>query len=105
MYTAFIGGSRIVPTLIAWTLSDVRPLLPAWGGPLLHECRDFIWGGLPFLTWTLTLAVTSGADRVVLGWFVPTAEVGWYAAAFRIFGIPVFLPNLIMTPLFPALSR
>jgi O-antigen/teichoic acid export membrane protein len=72
---------------------------------LYRQCRDFIWGGLPFLTWMLTLAITSGADRVVLGWFVPAAEVGWYAAAFRIFGIPVFLPTLIMTPLFPALSR
>jgi len=104
-YTVMIGGSLIVATVIAWRWSGIRPTLPPWGPALIQEFRRFIWGGLPFFVWMTTLAVTSGADRVILGFFVPTAEVGWYAAAFRIFGIPVFLPNLIMTPLFPALSR
>jgi O-antigen/teichoic acid export membrane protein len=53
----------------------------------------------------VVLTVTSGIDRVLLGGFVPAAEVGWYAAAFRIIGIPIFIPTLVITPLFPALSR
>ncbi len=51
------------------------------------------------------MTITSGIDRVLLGAFVPAAEVGWYAAAYRVFSIPVFIPTLIITPLFPALSR
>ena len=34
-----------------------------------------------------------------------TSEVGWYAAAARIIAIPIFIPTLVVTPLFPALSR
>jgi O-antigen/teichoic acid export membrane protein len=105
MYAAITGLALIATTFIGWTLSGLRPTLPPWGPALVSECRRFIWGGFPFLTWMLTLAVTGGADRVILGFFVPVAEVGWYAAAYRIFIIPVFIPNLIMTPLFPALSR
>jgi O-antigen/teichoic acid export membrane protein len=105
VYTAIVAVSTIGTTVVAWKMSGIRPILPPWGTPLFTSCRDFIWCGLPFLTWMLTLAVTGGADRVLLGVFVPAAEVGWYAAAYRIFAIPIFLPTLIITPLFPALSR
>jgi O-antigen/teichoic acid export membrane protein len=36
---------------------------------------------------------------------VPANEVGWYAAAYRIIGIPGFIPTMVIAPLFPALSR
>ncbi len=104
-YAAVTSAALVGTTLVAWKLSGVRPTLPLWGAALFSQCREFVWGGFPFLTWMLTLSVTSGADRVVLGFFVPTAEVGWYAAAYRIFAIPVFIPTLVMNPLFPALSR
>jgi O-antigen/teichoic acid export membrane protein len=61
--------------------------------------------GLPFLAWNLTLIFYGQIDRVLLGVFVPTQEVGWYAAAYRIIGITVFVPTLVVSPLFPALSR
>jgi O-antigen/teichoic acid export membrane protein len=105
VYAAIVAFCTIATTLVAWKLSGIRPVLPPWGPALFRTCREFVWRGLPFWTWMLTLAVTGGADRVLLGMFVPAAEVGWYAAAYRIFAIPVFLPTLIMTPLFPALSR
>jgi O-antigen/teichoic acid export membrane protein len=104
-YTFIVGASAVASTVIGWKLSGLRPTLPLLGGSLVQDIRDFIWGGFPFLTWNFTLAITSGIDRVLLGLFVPAAEVGWYAAAYRIFAIPLFIPTLIMTPLFPALSR
>lgn len=104
-YTFIVGASAVASTVIGWKLSGLRPTLPSPDSFLVSEIRDFICGGFPFLTCNLTLAVISGVDRVLLGIFVPAAEVGWYAAAYRIFAIPVFIPTLIMTPLFPALSR
>jgi O-antigen/teichoic acid export membrane protein len=104
-YTFIVGGATVATTAVGWKLSGLCPTLPTFNRALLLESRDFIWGGFAFLTWNLTIAVTGGIDRVLLGLLVPAAEVGWYAAAYRIFSIPVFIPNLIMTPLFPALSR
>jgi O-antigen/teichoic acid export membrane protein len=105
VYTAIIGISMIVVTGIGWKLSGLRPIFPPVTRALFAQFREFIQGGFPFWTSTLTLTITTGIDRVLLGAFVPAAEVGWYAAAYRVFSIPVFVPTLIITPLFPALSR
>jgi O-antigen/teichoic acid export membrane protein len=105
VYAAILGGAIIVATVGGWKLSGLRPSLPITTRELYRESREFIWGGLSFLTWNLTLSITSGIDRVLLGMFVPVGEVGWYAAAYRIIAIPIFIPTLIATPLFPALSR
>jgi PST family polysaccharide transporter len=51
------------------------------------------------------MAFYGGIDRILLGFFVSSSELGWYGAAYRIIGIPIFIPNLVITPLFPALSR
>jgi len=104
-YSATVGVSGIAMTLIGWKLANLRLSLPRFDRALLHSFREQLSGGIPFWTWSLTLTLTSGIDRVLLGAFVPTVEVGWYAAAYRIFSIPVFIPTLIVTPLFPALSR
>jgi O-antigen/teichoic acid export membrane protein len=104
-FSAIVGASAIGATMLGWKLSGLRPTLPPLDLSLLRKCREFVGGGFPFLAWNLTLAITSGIDRILLGLFVPAAEVGWYAAAFRIFSIPIFIPTLIMNPLYPALSR
>lgn len=105
VYTAIIGLAAIGCTIVGWQMSGLRPALPSPLSVLLRQSGEFIWGGLPFLTSSLTIAVMSGIDRVLLSFFVPAAEVGWYAAAYRVFAIPLFIPTLIMNPLFPALSR
>jgi O-antigen/teichoic acid export membrane protein len=95
----------IASAVTSWILSGVRPTLPALDFALLREVKEFARGGLPFMSWNLTLAVYGGIDRLLLGFFVPAAENGWYAAAYRIVGITVFIPSVIVAPLFPALSR
>jgi len=104
-YAAAGGAAIALTTLAGWKLAGLRPTLPPLGGPLIRDSVEFIRGGFPFWTWNLTLSITGGIDRVILGIFVPASEVGWYAAAFRIIGIPLFIPTLIVTPLYPALSR
>jgi O-antigen/teichoic acid export membrane protein len=61
--------------------------------------------GLPFFGWTLTMQFYGQIDRILIGYLAPVEVVGWYAAAVRIIAIPVFVPMLIVTPLFPALTR
>ena len=61
--------------------------------------------GLPFLSWQVTSLVYGYIDRILLGMLVPTSQVGWYAAAYQICAIVVFVPTLVIGPLFPALSR
>jgi O-antigen/teichoic acid export membrane protein len=105
VYAIVTGLSTLLCAVVAWKLSRLRPVWPRVERKLAGELREFAWGGFPFLTWTLTMSITGGIDRLLLGVFTSAVQVGWYAAAFRVFSIPVFIPNLIVTPLFPALSR
>jgi O-antigen/teichoic acid export membrane protein len=104
---AAIGVGNALPiafTLLAWKLTALRPSI-SFDRTLVPEIGEFIRGGFPFLTWQLTLAAYGQIDKVLLGALVPAAEVGWYGAAYRIIGIVVFIPTLVIAPLFPALSR
>jgi len=92
-------------TLAGWRLSGLRPSFPALNPALLSEAWQFTRAGFPFLCWQVTQLAYSQVDRLLLGMLVPASEVGWYAAAGRIVAIPIFIPTLIITPLFPALSR
>jgi O-antigen/teichoic acid export membrane protein len=44
-------------------------------------------------------------DAVFLALLSREAVLGWYSAAYRIIGIPMFIPVLVTTPMLPALSR
>ena len=103
--TAVGGAMGILTSLVAWKLAGVRPVLPSLRALPLRDVRVFVAGGIPFLSWQVTLLAYGQIDRLLLGVFVPTSEVGWYAAAYQIIGIVVFVPTLVIAPLFPALSR
>lgn len=75
----------------------------------LRLWRVIIAGGLPFFGWSLVLLISGQIDipllKVLAGSAeIGNAEVGWYALATRIMGIPVFLPSIIITAILPALS-
>lgn len=67
-----------------------------------------ISGGLPFFIWSVVLLWYWQIDipllKLLCGVHGDDA-VGWYAAANKIIGIPVFLPTIVVTALLPALSR
>ncbi|HEX8967489.1 MAG TPA: polysaccharide biosynthesis C-terminal domain-containing protein, partial [Chloroflexota bacterium] len=92
-------------TLVGWKISGLQPSIPTLDRSFWLECGEIVRSGFPFLSWQITLAVYGGIDRLLLGAMVPVDEVGWYAAAYRIIGMTVFLPTLVVNPLFPALSR
>jgi O-antigen/teichoic acid export membrane protein len=98
------GLLYVLTTLPAAKLYGLRPAI-ALNRTILPEVFEFIGGGFPFLFWQLTLIAHGQIDKVLIGAYLPVAEVAWYAAAERIVGVVVFIPTLVIAPLVPALSR
>jgi O-antigen/teichoic acid export membrane protein len=92
----------IVAVAVSWWKSGIR-LPRAHISPAL--LLRLIPAGLPFLGWTLTMQFYGQINGILLGVLAPVQVVGWYGAAGRIIGIPMFVPMLIVTPLLPALTR
>jgi polysaccharide transporter, PST family len=99
------GTLSIATSLVAWKVWGPRPVFPRLDRALGRDIVHFIRGGLPFMTWSLTLTAYGEIDRVILGALVPSAELGWYASAYKIIGLTVFVPALVARPLLPVLSR
>jgi O-antigen/teichoic acid export membrane protein len=92
----------IVALAIFWRTSGIRL-------PRVRVTPRALWAllpaGLPFFGWNLTMQFYGQIDRIMMGFLAPVEVVGWYAAAVKIIGIPIFVPMLIVKPLFPALTR
>jgi O-antigen/teichoic acid export membrane protein len=67
--------------------------------------RTLMIGGAPFLAWSITAAVYGGIDVTMLSLLTEDKVVGWYGAAYRLVGIPAFIPFALTTALLPGLSR
>lgn len=67
--------------------------------------RTLLVGGAPFLAWSVTAAVYGGIDVTMLSLLTEDRVVGWYGAAYRLVGIPAFIPFALTTALLPGLSR
>jgi O-antigen/teichoic acid export membrane protein len=61
-------------------------------------------GGLPFFVWQASLVIYGQIDFVLLAFMTRDAVVGWYSAAYRVVAIPSFIPTILLTVVFPALS-
>jgi len=59
----------------------------------------------PFLYSTIVLAGYSSLDVVIISLVATQTEIGWYAVAATLMGTLLFLPNTIVTSLFPALAQ
>jgi O-antigen/teichoic acid export membrane protein len=71
----------------------------------LGRCAELLRDALPFLGWNVVLQVRLQVDVIVVAALLNDQAAGWLAAAYRIIGIPVFIPAMVTTPLLPALSR
>lgn len=78
--------------------------LPDLPRPSLLVCRALLVGGLPFFVWQAALVVYGQVDSVLLSYLTSDAVVGWYVAAYRVVTVPIFVPAVLMTVAFPALS-
>jgi len=113
---ALLGGAGPIQVALAWVISQTLGLVVVsvilvravgrWPRlvPDSTTLRILLLGGLPFFVWQAALMVYGQVDAVLLSFLTEDAVVGWYSAAYRIVTIPLFLPTIIMTVIFPALA-
>ena len=98
---AYVAGQTaglIVNVVALWRA------LPRAARPSQQICRLLLVGGLPFFVWQAALVVYGQIDSVLLSYLTNDAVVGWYVAAYRVVTVPIFVPTVLMTVVFPALS-
>jgi O-antigen/teichoic acid export membrane protein len=78
--------------------------LPSAPRPSWRVCRLLFVGSLPFFVWQAALVVYGQVDSVLLSYLTNDAVVGWYVAAYRVVTMPIFVPTVLMTVVFPALA-
>jgi O-antigen/teichoic acid export membrane protein len=66
-----------------------------------HLARE----SFPVLYWQIISLAYYKVDILLLAWLRPAAEVGWYAAAYKLFEIPVMFGWLAVHALLPIMSR
>ncbi len=89
---AAVGAVALRRELFSWTTVNRALLL------------QVLAGGLPFFVWQASLVVYGSIDIVLLSILTGDAVVGWYSAAYRIIMLPSFMPTIVATAAFPALS-
>ncbi|HLH25142.1 MAG TPA: oligosaccharide flippase family protein [Chloroflexota bacterium] len=92
----------VLIVVVGWYTTGFR-LQPCAISPRLWG--ELLRGGFPFMGWNLTLMVRGQGSVVMTGVLLNASAIGWWAAASRIAGIPIFAPTVLMKPLLPALTR
>ena len=67
--------------------------------------RALVTGGVPFLALSITASIYGGIDVTMLSLLTEDKVVGWYGAAYRLIGVPAFIPFALTTALLPGISR
>jgi O-antigen/teichoic acid export membrane protein len=98
---AYLAAQAVAVTLTLGVLfHNVRPRLSSSGA----EWWWLVAGGLPYFVWQASLLVYGQVDTILLSLMTNDAVVGWYFAAYRFIGIPAFVPIILTTVAFPALT-
>lgn len=71
----------------------------------LTEMRHLFRAGLPYLFSAIFLVVYMQFDIVIISLLIDDRAVGWYGAADQLFGTLLFVPTVLMTAVFPTISR
>jgi O-antigen/teichoic acid export membrane protein len=109
-----MAGADVVGYAVAGLVVSVIFTAFVWWASGIHisratltsaRLRQAAGAGLPFLGWRLAGSVRVHVGILLLAALLQEQAVGWWAAAGRITSISVFIPNVIVTPLLPALSR
>lgn len=67
--------------------------------------RSVFRASLPYFLVSIAMVVYHQVDIVILSLLADEATIGWYGTAIRLFGTLLFIPNVFVVALFPALSR
>jgi O-antigen/teichoic acid export membrane protein len=102
----WVAVAWVATSLVVLVLSTVVLLRHMRFTPRLNFklWRPLLLAGLPFFVWQAALLIYGQIDTVLLAFLTQDVVVGWYAAAYRIVMIPVFIPTIVVTVIFPALS-
>lgn len=107
-------GASVIGYAFAMALAYTLVLALSWRASGLRLSRDATrlagWrhlatGGLPFLGWNLAIRIRNQIDVAMVSALLTPQAAGWLAGAYRVIYIPSFVPNLLATPLLPALAR
>ncbi len=83
----------------------IRRLIPMPLRVNLAEIWALAKGGIPYFLSGVFLVLYMQFDFVVISLLVDDRTVGWYGAADQMFGTLLFVPTVLMTAVFPVLSR
>jgi len=98
----YLGAAFLNAVIVFAFLQRRIPFCPAWDPPII---RKVFIGGLPFLIWVIFGEIYVRIDVFMLSLMTSAAVVGWYGAAFRVYGTLLFVPHILNTAVFPALAR
>jgi O-antigen/teichoic acid export membrane protein len=106
--TAAVAGAMGVPAVLCVVLlfralySRRDRSVPAVPRP---PAASVLQKSSPFFYSSLITAAYSSLDVVIISLVATQEEIGWYAVAATLMGTLLFLPNAIVTSLFPALAK
>jgi O-antigen/teichoic acid export membrane protein len=97
-----IAGVVNLMVLFVGAHGRLLPPLRVSGRKALALFRDTI----PLGVYAIATSVYFGVDMIILQRLAPAENVGWYAAAFRLFRVATILPSVVAgIALYPVLSR
>jgi O-antigen/teichoic acid export membrane protein len=67
--------------------------------------RSVFRASLPYFLVSIAMVVYHQVDIVILSLLADATTIGWYGTAVRLFGTLLFIPNVFVVALFPALTR
>jgi O-antigen/teichoic acid export membrane protein len=75
-------------------------LRPTWS-----QARQMLRASIPYLLSDAFVVIYMQVDVVVLSLMLDERAVGWYGSARQLFGTLLFVPTIVVTAIFPTLSR
>jgi O-antigen/teichoic acid export membrane protein len=106
--TAVVAAAMVVPAVLCAVLL-FRAMYsrrdPAKSAVARPTERSVLRKSSPFFYSSLVTAAYGSLDVVIISLVATQEEIGWYAVAATLMGTLLFLPNTIVTSLFPALAQ
>ncbi len=99
---ASIATSSIAVAIQISVLRRQIPIRMTWNSELSF---DILRRSRPYFISSLVLVIYSEIDKLIMPTMVDERTVGWFSIAATLAATLVFIPNILTTAIFPALSR
>lgn len=100
--SASILSTGVAAALQFWILRRYMPIRITWNSTLASDMLRRSW---PYCVSSLVLIVYGEIDKLIMPTMVDEKTVGWYSIAASLAATLIFIPNILATAIFPALSR